>query len=164
VAQHLDHPAHHDHEHDRGHDLAQRRSRMGSPATGPAVVLRWAGGRPVVGLSGEVDVAVAAQLRSVGALLAQHGQRADVDAAGVTFLDAAGLSALLELAGRGGSLLVLRPSPAVLRLLDLLERSGLGPAVLRAGPREEALVLRDAPRATTAPVVPAARRRPPAAR
>ncbi|WP_222710859.1 STAS domain-containing protein [Quadrisphaera setariae] len=108
-----------------------------------AVILRWSGGRPVVGLSGEVDVSTAAQLRSVAALLERHGHRAAVDASGVTFLDAAGLHALVELAGPGGSLLVLRPSPAVLRLLDLLELSGVGPAVLRAGPREEAVVLRE---------------------
>lgn len=163
MAQHLDHPAHHDHEQDHEPDRA-RRGGLGRSAAGSAVVLRWAGGRPVVHLSGEVDVAVAPQLRSVGALLAEHGQRAEVDAAGVSFLDAAGLGAVLELAGRGGSLLVLHPSTAVLRLLDLLGRSGLGPAVLRAGPREEALVLRDAPRPTTAPAVPGARRRPPAAR
>ncbi|WP_180357621.1 STAS domain-containing protein [Streptomyces sp. NP160] len=133
------HRTHPDDQHDPGLQVAAT-----TATSTAAVALRWAGGRPVVHLSGEVDVSTAAQLQSVRALLHQHGQRlGSVDAAGVTFLDVAGLSALLELAGPGGSLLVLRPSPAVRRLLDLLERHGLGPAVLRAGPPEEAVVLRD---------------------
>nr|WP_255480656.1 STAS domain-containing protein [Quadrisphaera sp. RL12-1S] len=112
-------------------------------------------------MSGEVDVSAAAQLRSVHGLLDRHGQRATVEAAGVTFVDVAGLRALLELASPAGSLLVVHPSAAVLRLLDLLRCSGLGPQELRAGPREEAVLLREpgvaAPPTPSTPGRPAAR-------
>ncbi|MBK5307189.1 MAG: STAS domain-containing protein [Frankiaceae bacterium] len=85
------------------------------------------GATTVLTLSGELDLATAELLRTrVRALV---GRGAEVrhlvlDLSDLTFLDVTGLGALLEarrkLTGAGGSLLLRRPRPMVLRMLELL--------------------------------------------
>ncbi|MEH3078917.1 MAG: STAS domain-containing protein [Quadrisphaera sp.] len=104
--------------------------------------LRWTHDGVLVEVSGELDAGCTAQLAEVRHALAAWAHRAVVDAAGVTFVDVGGLRAVLELAPPGGSLLVLRPSRPLLRLLDLLQAATAWPAEMSVGPREEALVLR----------------------
>jgi anti-anti-sigma factor len=80
-------------------------------------------------LSGEVDVACAGEVEAE--LLAEAAQHASVllDLAGLTFLDAACLSALLRvhhsLQARGGGLAIQRPRPFQRRLFEWTGLSGL---------------------------------------
>ncbi|PWJ52672.1 anti-anti-sigma factor [Quadrisphaera granulorum] len=128
------------HEHHAEHSDGAHHPPLATPFR---ALVRWSATGPVVVLSGEVDLCCAEQLGALRDLLQRHGQRAVVDTSEVAFMDVGGLRALLALAGDGGSLLVLRPSAAVLRLLDLLAGTATGLSVVRAGPREEALVLRE---------------------
>ena len=91
-------------------------------------------GRMVVELEGELDGASAEALVAE-ALTWPPGAHVTLDVGGVTFVDSAGLRALVHAhaqAGRdGGSLRVHAPNPRLVRLLqltDLLETLGIEPA------------------------------------
>jgi anti-sigma B factor antagonist len=93
------------------------------------------GGRMVVTVRGELDLASAPKLQEVLDRVHAHLHPAlfktplVVDMSGVTFVDATGLRALVAAARRGrrhGQGTVLRdPSPATLRLLDLTRLLGV---------------------------------------
>jgi anti-anti-sigma factor len=80
---------------------------------------------PVMALSGEADLMSAAALSEALAAQVSGGARhLTVDAAGLRFADSASVRALV-LAGRtlherGGSLVLVRPQPAVARVLTLM--------------------------------------------
>jgi anti-sigma B factor antagonist len=85
-------------------------------------------GTAVLELAGELDVATAELLRERIRDLLGHGtdvHRLVLDLAGLEFLDVTGLGALLEarrkLAALGGTLVLRRPRPMVLRMLSLLK-------------------------------------------
>ena len=80
----------------------------------------------VLWLSGEVDLAV---VDRVLAAADEHVGRSDlvVDLSEVTFVDSAGLAAIIELGLRTRCPMVLRsPSPLVRRLLELVRLEGHG--------------------------------------
>jgi anti-sigma B factor antagonist len=88
-----------------------------------AVVAGQAG--PVVVLSGEADLRSAARLNELlTAQLAAGTLRLLVDASGLSFADSASVRALVlagrRLRERGGVLVLVRPQPVVLRVLELL--------------------------------------------
>jgi anti-sigma B factor antagonist len=76
----------------------------------------------VVRLHGELDLAGVPRLLSA---LADLDGDVALDCSGVDFIDAAGLGAFVrahwQCAARGAELVVVDPSPAVLRLLQLVE-------------------------------------------
>jgi anti-sigma B factor antagonist len=81
---------------------------------------------PRIVLSGEIDIACAAALRSLGGRLASAlaaGDRLPVDVADVTFLDSSGVGALIAVrnaaAARGGSVVLRNLSTSVRRLFEL---------------------------------------------
>lgn len=80
------------------------------------------GSPPVVRVVGELDLATVPRLNS--ALAGLDGD-VELDCSGVEFIDAAGLTAFLRAhdacAARGSKLVVLDPSPAVDRLLRLVD-------------------------------------------
>jgi anti-anti-sigma factor len=83
-------------------------------------------------ITGELDMASAPDLRQRISELLQPGlERVVLDLSGVEFIDAGGLSVLVEmsklLAVSGSSLLIRKPSRAVRRLLDLLQMQNLLP-------------------------------------
>ncbi|MFI0405623.1 STAS domain-containing protein [Actinomadura sp. 3N508] len=103
-----------------------------------------AGGTVTVTVVGEVDMATVELLRGyVGAVLAGivHGRAAErvvMQVSGVSFIDAAGLGALVELRKRarreGVRLLLVGVSPALWRLLRLTGLTGLaGPGEIEDG-------------------------------
>lgn len=80
---------------------------------------------PVMALSGEADLTSAAALSEALAAQVSGGARhLTVDVAGLRFADSASVRALVlagrTLAERGGSLVLVRPQPAVARVLALL--------------------------------------------
>jgi anti-anti-sigma factor len=85
---------------------------VGVDATSPAVVR----------LHGELDLAGAPRLLSA---LAHLDGDVDLDCSGVDFIDAAGLGAFVtahqQCAARGAQLVVVDPSPVVVRLLHMVE-------------------------------------------
>ena len=76
----------------------------------------------VVRLHGELDMAGGPRLLS--ALACLNGD-VELDCSGVDFIDAAGLGAFVrahqQCAARGGQLVVMDPSPVVVRLLRMVE-------------------------------------------
>jgi anti-sigma B factor antagonist len=79
-------------------------------------------GATVLAIAGEVDLAVAAQVRDSGlAALARDDSAAlRLDLSGVTFMDSSGLGALIQLNNANpGRVVLVRPSPRVVRLLEL---------------------------------------------
>jgi anti-sigma B factor antagonist len=79
----------------------------------------------VVAVSGEVDVCTEAPLQQpLLRIMREHGARLLLDVSGVSFMDCAGLRALLMTrrlaAMRGGSVCLIAESPAVHRIIDLL--------------------------------------------
>lgn len=124
------------------------RGGSGRPAPAVAVAglqVRWAQGRPVVVLASDVDLACASQIASVGLFLRRWSHPACVDAAGVGFMDVAGLRAVLGLAGASGTVEVRRPSWAVLHLLQVLDAAGVGVQLSRALGSHPAVVLHEPP-------------------
>ena len=83
-------------------------------------------------LSGEVDAHTAPTL--AGAMEALPGGVVMLDMAGVSFIDSSGLRVLMEASTRarqgGGDLVVVSPSPAVARLVEI---SGLGEQIHLGG-------------------------------
>lgn len=86
------------------------------------VAWRDDGDPAVVRLVGELDLAGVPRLLSA---LAGLGGDVELDCSGVDFIDAAGLTAFMRThnacAARGSKLIVVDPSPAVDRLLRLVE-------------------------------------------
>ena len=79
----------------------------------------------VVVVSGEVDVCTEVSLQqALLRIMREHGARLLLDVSGVSFMDCAGLRALLMTrrlaAMRGGSVCLIAESPAVHRIIDLL--------------------------------------------
>ena len=99
----------------------------------------------MVVLAGDVDLACAPQIASVGRFLGRWSHPACVDAAGVGFMDVAGLRAVLGLAGASGTVEVRHPSWAVLRLLQVLGGAGVGVQLSRAPGPHPAVVLHEPP-------------------
>jgi anti-anti-sigma factor len=80
---------------------------------------------PVVILSGEADLTSAGQLSAlISAQLSGGTRHLTVDVSGLRFADTASIRTLVlaarTLKERGGSLVLLRPRPALVRMLDLL--------------------------------------------
>lgn len=93
---------------------------------------------PVVVLSGEADWASAGQLSELmTAQLAGGVQRLMVDVSGLRFADSSSVRVLVlagrTLKDRGGSLVLLRPQPAVARVLELMGADQL--VVVQGGTR-----------------------------
>jgi anti-sigma B factor antagonist len=82
-------------------------------------------GDTVVTLSGELDLHSGAWLAAQSAGIVARPSGAVLDVAGVSFIDASGLRSLISLVGRldsGQQRVALRsPSPALMRLLELLD-------------------------------------------
>lgn len=80
----------------------------------------------LVTVVGEVDMAESADLAAALRDPLEHGHDVVVDMRRVVFIDCTGFRALLsaaELARRRGHRLLLRPSPAVSRMIRLIESS-----------------------------------------
>ena len=100
-------------------------------------VIAGAGGPVRYALDGEIDAYVADALEDrLRQVAAEHGEIIELDLAEVTYCDSSGLRVFIklsnELAARGGRLRFVRPSPAVLRLVDLTNTGsilGLAPEV-----------------------------------
>jgi anti-sigma B factor antagonist len=84
------------------------------------------GSAPRLVLTGEIDVSVAAQVVAAGQqVLAARPEQVIVDLSGATFLDSAGIGALVTVsnaaADAGGTRLALRPGPHnVMRVLQIV--------------------------------------------
>ncbi len=97
--------------------FARRRCVMAGP--GPPRRPPWDGA--VVRVEGEVDIASAPALRSL-LTRANHARDVLVDLSGVTFMDCAGLSALLQARAQHAGRLALRsPPPSLRRILVALD-------------------------------------------
>lgn len=92
-------------------------------------------------LNGELDLATSPKLTEAISELTERREPVVLDVAGVSFVDSSGVRALIEsdqaLAARGRRLALLRPGPALVRLLELvdmraqfMEIDGLGPDAL----------------------------------
>jgi anti-anti-sigma factor len=78
-------------------------------------------------VEGELDLATADELASVLAAEARRGAQVTLELSGLTFIDSTGLAVLIRTAtssGTTGPLVLLRPSKAVRRVLDLTLPSG----------------------------------------
>jgi anti-sigma B factor antagonist len=93
-------------------------------------------GASTLRVTGEVDVAVADELREAGERVVEQapGDRLDLDLAGVTFMDSSGLGAMVAIRNAalaaGGELRIVACSSRVLELLtltDLAAAFGLEP-------------------------------------
>ena len=98
----------------------------------PTVSLQSRGELTVVRLGGEIDVAVAGDLKNLFANLADVGQlHLVVDLVDVTFMDSTGLGALLaarkQMLSREGSVALVSPPDAVQEVLNLTGISALFP-------------------------------------
>ena len=92
-----------------------------APPTGVVAEVSVGQGGAVVYVQGDVDLASAPELGAQLADAVRHGPRLVIDLAGVTFLDSAGLTAIVRAYRASGQIaeaLILRsPSPALRRLL-----------------------------------------------
>ena len=92
---------------------------------------------PVITLSGEVDITTAAELNElITGQLAEATQQLTIDVAGLDFADTSAIRVFVlaakTLRQRGGDLVLLRPQPALARVLDIL---GAGEVItIRTGP------------------------------
>ena len=81
---------------------------------------------PVITLSGEVDLSTIAELSDlITAQLAGGTVHLTIDVSGMSFADSASMRVLMlaamTLRKRGGGLVLLRPQPALARLLDIMD-------------------------------------------
>lgn len=120
-----------------------QRQRASSRVTFGPVPLTERAGSPQLRLAGEIDMAIADQLRAAGRRVVERlgeGCRIDVDVSKVTFLDSSGLGALVYIRRlareAGGSVELLGASPSVARLLEL---AGLRDLFVHPGRPEGAL-------------------------
>jgi anti-sigma B factor antagonist/stage II sporulation protein AA (anti-sigma F factor antagonist) len=93
---------------------------------------------PVITLSGEVDLSTIAELSDlITAQLAGGTIHLTIDASGMSFADSASMRVLMlaamMLRKRGGGLVLLRPQPALARLLDIMDADQV--ITVRARPR-----------------------------
>ena len=93
-------------------------------------VVAGAAGPVVYALAGEIDMYVADALeRRLREVAAEHGEIIEVDLAEVAYCDSSGLRVFIklsnELAARGGRLRFVRPSPAVMRLVELTNTASI---------------------------------------
>jgi len=89
------------------------------------------GAAPTVALSGELDSSNVPQLQTaVAAILAEHPQRVVFDLSGLRFMDSAGISVLVKLAGEIETVQIRDPSPIVRRVIEI---TGLTD-ILQVGP------------------------------
>jgi anti-anti-sigma factor len=94
------------------------------------IALSFAGGKAVLGVTGELDVLTAPELATIVDAVIDRGHSALVlDLAKCEFLDAAGLGVIATRAdrlGRAGTMLTIRsPSAMVIRLLDITDLQDL---------------------------------------
>lgn len=94
--------------------------------------VRHHGDRATVQVGGEIDLATCPQLRAALIELADRGcQQVIVDLERVSFLDCAGIGALVaarrRIQAHGGSLRLVRPRPLVLRVLALTNMTTVFP-------------------------------------
>jgi anti-anti-sigma factor len=81
---------------------------------------------PVITLSGEADLSTIAELSDlITAQLAAGTVNLTIDVSGMSFADSASMRVLMlaamTLRQRGGGLVLLRPQPALARLLDIMD-------------------------------------------
>ena len=81
---------------------------------------------PVITLSGEVDLSTIAELSDlITAQLAGGTVHLTIDVSGMSFADSASIRVLMlaamTLRKRGGDLVLLRPQPALARLLEVMD-------------------------------------------
>jgi anti-sigma B factor antagonist len=81
-------------------------------------------GRPVLSVSGEIDLAIAGRFaEELESLVAGNGGSGVVDLSAVDFIDSSGIRELLKAQSAaqsaGGDLLLLSPSPACRRVLEI---------------------------------------------
>jgi anti-anti-sigma factor len=93
-------------------------------------VIDDAGGPVVYALAGEIDTYVADALEGrLRQVAAERGEVIEVDLAEVAYCDSSGLRVFIklsnELAARGGRLRFVRPSPAVMRLVELTNTASI---------------------------------------
>jgi anti-sigma B factor antagonist len=102
---------------------------------------RIAGGRTVLAVAGEIDMATAPRLReAIDAALASGSGEISVDLAATTFMDTAGVHLLVDAVRRaeelGRTLTIASPSAAVLRVIEI---TGVAELVLpRRAPADRA--------------------------
>lgn len=108
--------------------LGVRRGRCVSAVPRPMLRVSAAekGSTTVLRVAGELDLATADTLREhVRACLEPGVQRLVLDLAGVEFVDVTGLGVFVEAqrmsSAQGGRVVLRRPRPMVLRMLDLLQ-------------------------------------------
>ncbi len=85
-------------------------------------------GRVVLAVSGELDVATTPVMQAAFEELAVRGLPIVVDLSEVPFMDSTGLAALLSMRRHsyaGASLVLRRPSTAVIRIFDLTRTVGI---------------------------------------
>ena len=87
-------------------------------------------GRLAYALIGEIDIYVVDALEQrLQEIAREHADILDLDLADVTYCDSSGLSVFIrlsnDLGARGGRLGILRPSPAVLRLVHLTDTAAI---------------------------------------
>lgn len=95
-----------------------------SPAAGEVSVL-FEPRRTVVLLSGEVDHAMEPELRQAAEAAIAAGNRVDVDARHVTFIDSIGVSFIARIAASVGQVSVLHAPPNLAFLLDVTQLSSI---------------------------------------
>ena len=93
-------------------------------------VVAGAAGPVVYALAGEIDTYVADALeRRLREVAAEHGEIIEVNLAEVAYCDSSGLRVFIklsnELAARGGRLRFVRPSRAVMRLVELTNTASI---------------------------------------
>ncbi|SNT16934.1 anti-anti-sigma factor [Streptosporangium subroseum] len=98
----------------------------------------YANGSVVITVAGELDLATRSDLCDyVHHILNIHADTVIIDLAGVTFIDASGLSALIVLRRHardlGTPLLLAEAPPVVLRLIKLTDLEGSFTAISRTG-------------------------------
>ena len=81
---------------------------------------------PVITLSGEADLSTIAELSDlITTQLAAGAVNLTIDVSGMSFADSASMRVLMlaamTLRQRGGGLVLLRPRPALVRLLDIMD-------------------------------------------
>jgi anti-sigma B factor antagonist len=81
-------------------------------------------GRPVLSVSGEIDLAIAGRFaEELESLVGANGSSAVVDLSAVEFIDSSGIRELLKAKSTaetaGGDLVLLSPSPACRRVLEI---------------------------------------------
>jgi len=76
-------------------------------------------GESVVVVRGEVDMSVVDRLRSCVAHVTKLGRPLVLDVADVTFMDSSGVNLLMQIHEEHGEVVLRRPPPSVLRVLEL---------------------------------------------